>query len=138
GYMVITKEGGSLTLSGRACGAPVGQLPAEDLNRVYFYSIFPNLLLSLHPDYVMFHTLWPDGPARTRITCEWLFHPDSVGPAPFAPDAAVGFSAETTPQDWHICEQSHAGITSRAHVPVPTLPSQELSATCACVYSPAR
>src|SRR2546422_4512919 len=34
GYMVITKEGGSLTMSGRACGAPVGRLPAEDLNRV--------------------------------------------------------------------------------------------------------
>src|SRR3989475_605607 len=75
GYMVITQDGGSLTMSGRACGTPVGSLPAEDLNRVYFYSIFPNLLLSLHPDYVMFHTLWPDGPRRTRITCEWLFHP---------------------------------------------------------------
>src|SRR5439155_1684116 len=77
GYMVMTKEGGSLTLSGRACGAPVGVLPTEDQHRVYFYSLFPNLLLSLHPDYVMFHTLWPEGPGRTRITCEWLFHPDS-------------------------------------------------------------
>src|SRR5437773_9924951 len=75
--MMITKDGVSITLSGRSCVAPVGRLPAEDLNRVYFYSIFPNLLLSLHPDYVMFHTLWPDGPGRTRITCDWLFHPDS-------------------------------------------------------------
>src|SRR2546429_551981 len=117
GYMVITKKGGSLTLSGRACGAPVGQLPAEDLNRVYFYSIFPNLLLSLPPDYVMFHTLWPDGPARTRITCEWLFHPDSIGTPAFDPDDAVGFWDETNRQDWHICERSHAGITARADVP---------------------
>ncbi len=128
GYMVITKEGGSLTLSGRACGAPVGQLPAEDLNRVYFYSIFPNLLLSLHPDYVMFHTLWPDGPARTRITCEWLFHPDSVGTPAFDPDDAVGFWDETNRQDWHICERSHAGITSRAYVPGPYSPREGISA----------
>ena len=119
GYMVITKEGGSLTLSGRACGAPVGRLPAEDLNRVYFYSIFPNLLLSLHPDYVMFHTLWPDGPGRTRITCDWLFHPDSFAAPGFDPDDAVRFWDETNRQDWHICEQSHAGITSRAYVPGP-------------------
>src|SRR2546427_348525 len=66
GYMVITKEGGSLTLSGRACEAPVGQLPAEGLTRVYFYSIFPDLLLSLHPDSVMFHSLWPVEPVLGR------------------------------------------------------------------------
>ena len=128
GFMVITKEGGSLTISGRACGAPVGTLPPEDLNRVYFYSIFPNLLLSLHPDYVMFHTLWPDGPARTHITCEWLFHPDSVGTPAFTPDDAVGFWDETNRQDWHICEQSHAGITSRAYVPGPYSPREGISA----------
>src|SRR3989449_7942523 len=44
GYMTITREGGSLSLSGRACGVPVGELPAADLNRAYFYTIFPNLL----------------------------------------------------------------------------------------------
>jgi len=77
---------------------------------------------------VMFHTLWPDGPARTRITCEWLFHPDSVGTAAFAPDDAVGFWDETNRQDWHICEQSHAGITSRAYVPGPYSPREGISA----------
>src|SRR5437879_6052000 len=88
GYMTITREGGSLSLSGRACGVPVGELPAADLNRAYFYTIFPNLLLSLHPDYVMFHTLWPDGPARTRISCEWMFHRDSLSrPQPGPEDA---------------------------------------------------
>ncbi len=128
GYMVITKEGGSLTLSGRACGAPVGVLPAEDRHRVYFYSLFPNLLLSLHPDYVMFHTLWPEGPGQTRISCEWLFHPDSFGQPGFDPDDAVRFWDETNRQDWHICERSHAGITSRAYVPGPYSPREGISA----------
>src|SRR5439155_1567372 len=73
----------------------------------------------LHPDYVMFHTLWPDGPGRTRITCDWLFHPDSFAAPGFDPDDAVRFWDETNRQDWHICEQSHAGITSRAYVPGP-------------------
>jgi Rieske 2Fe-2S family protein len=128
GYMVLTKEAGSLTLSGRACGTPVGRLPEEDRNRVYFYSIFPNLLLSLHPDYVMFHTLWPDGPGRTRLTCEWLFHPDSFAEPGFDPDDAVRFWDETNRQDWHICEQSHAGIASRAYVPGPYSPREGISA----------
>lgn len=128
GYMVITQDGGSLTLSGRACGAPVGALPAEDLSRVYFYSIFPNLLLSLHPDYVMFHTLWPDGPGRTHITCEWLFHPDSFTQPGFDPDDAVRFWDMTNRQDWHICELSHAGIASRAYEPGPYSPREGISA----------
>ncbi len=128
GYMVIRQEGGSLTMSGRACGRPVGALPPEDRNRVYFYSIFPNLLLSLHPDYVMFHTLWPEGPGRTGITCEWLFHPDSFDEPGFDPDDAVRFWDETNRQDWHICELSHAGIASRAYQPGPYSPREAISA----------
>ncbi len=128
GYMVIRQEGGSLTMSGRACGRPVGALPPEDRNRVYFYSIFPNLLLSLHPDYVMFHTLWPEGPGRTGITCEWLFHPDSFDEPGFDPDYAVRFWDETNRQDWHICELSHAGIASRAYQPGPYSPREAISA----------
>ncbi len=128
GFLVITREGGSLTLSGRACGVPVGELGAEDLQRAYFYSIFPNLLLSLHPDYVMLHTLWPDGPGRTRIACEWLFHPDSLGRAGYDPDDAIRFWDETNRQDWRICELSQAGVSSRAYVPGPYSPRESLSA----------
>jgi len=67
-----------MTMSGRACGLHVGDLADDDLHRVYYYSLFPNMLLSLHPDYVMYHTLWPVDPGRTLITCEWLFHPASL------------------------------------------------------------
>src|SRR3989475_213455 len=128
GYMVITAPGGSLTMSGRACGPAVGDFPVEDQNRVYFYTIFPNLLLSLHPDYVMFHTLWPQAPDRTHITCEWLFHPDAFGQPGFDPDDAVRFWDETNRQDWHICEQSHAGIASRAYQPGPYSPREGIAA----------
>ena len=62
GYMELNEGKDSLTFSGRACGLPVGDLPAAEHDRVYYYSIFPNFLLSLHPDYVMFHTLWPEEP----------------------------------------------------------------------------
>ncbi len=34
---------------------------------------YPNFLLSLHPDYVMTHTLWPRAHDRTEIVCEWHF-----------------------------------------------------------------
>lgn len=128
GYMVINDDAGSMTMSGRACGLPVGdQLDGDDLRRVYYYSIFPNMLLSLHPDYVMFHTVWPVGPRRTRITCEWLFHPATLADRTFDPQDGVKFWDMTNRQDWHICEESQRGIVSPAYRPGPYSPRESLS-----------
>jgi glycine betaine catabolism A len=119
GFMVINEENGSMTMSGRACGLPVGDLPAEDHRRVYYYSLFPNMLLSLHPDYVMYHMLWPQDPGRTLITCEWLFHPDTLADSTFDIDDGVKFWDMTNRQDWDICERSQQGVVSRAYTPGP-------------------
>ena len=40
-------KGAGLTMSGKACALPVGKI--ENLQEVFYYSIFPNMLLSLHP-----------------------------------------------------------------------------------------
>ena len=55
----------------------------SDRRRVYYYAIFPNMLLSLHPDYMMMHTLWPIAPDRTINVCEWHFHPSELARAGF-------------------------------------------------------
>lgn len=128
GFMTITRDGGSMTTSGRACAAPVGPLPEPDLQRVYYYSIFPNLLLSLHPDYVMYHTLWPRSPSATRVVCEWLFHPDAFDADGFDPDDAVTFWDTTNRQDWHVCEMSQAGVSSAAYTPGPYSPREGILA----------
>jgi glycine betaine catabolism A len=128
GYMVINEGAGSMTMTGRACGLPVGHLDEEDMRRVYYYSLFPNMLLSLHPDYVMFHTLWPEGPGRTRITCEWLFNPETLRDESFDPDDGVKFWDMTNRQDWHICEESQRGVVSPAYRPGPYSPRESLSA----------
>ena len=74
GFMEIAR-GASLTMSGKACALPVGEIRGEDHHRVFYYSIFPNMLLSMHPDYVMVHQLRPQSPGRTLIECDWYFHP---------------------------------------------------------------
>jgi glycine betaine catabolism A len=94
-------------------------LSGEDVRRVYYYAIFPNMLLSLHPDYMMVHTLWPLGPDRTISICEWHFHPDEMAKPGFDPKDAVEFWDMTNRQDWHVCELSQAGISSRAYEPGP-------------------
>jgi len=128
GYMDIVDSSESLTVSGRSCGVMVGNLPTDDLKRVYYYSLFPSMLLSLHPDYVMYHTLWPKGPGQTRVTCEWLFHPDTLNNPAFNPDDGVEFWDMTNRQDWHVCELSHAGVQSKSYTPGPYSRREGLSA----------
>ncbi|MDI6696615.1 MAG: aromatic ring-hydroxylating dioxygenase subunit alpha [Anaerolineales bacterium] len=128
GYMEIVEDAGSLTMSGRVCGLPIGDLPAEDQKRVYYYSIYPNMLLSLHPDYVMVHTIWPRSPSKTTISCEWFFHPASFQQSGFDPNEAINFWDLTNRQDWHICEMSQAGVSSRAYQPGPYSSRESISA----------
>ena len=106
----------------------MGELPGEEFERVYYYSIFPNLLLSLHSDYAMAHRLWPQAPDRTRIVCEWLFHPQASDAPGFDPEDAIGFWDTTNREDWRICELAQAGISSRKYAPGPYSPRESLLA----------
>ncbi len=125
GYMNFTQGHATLSLSGHALAAPVGEVMGDDLNRVYYFALFPNLLLSLHPDYVMFHTLWPQAPGRTRILCEWLFDPAAMAKPDFDDRDAVEFWDMTNQQDWHACEISQLGVRSRGYIPGPYYSVQE-------------
>jgi glycine betaine catabolism A len=117
GYMELNHA--SMTVDGATRRPPLPGLPAEDLSRVYYYAIFPNLLLSLHPDYVMAHTLRPDGTGRTRVVCEWFFDQAALAAPDFDPGDAVQFWDTTNRQDWHVCELSQLGVSSRAYTPGP-------------------
>lgn len=127
GFMPITK-GRSLTMSGSACALPVGDIQGHDHSRVFYYSIFPNMLLSMHPDYVMVHQIWPQSPERTLILCDWFFHPEAFVRADFRPNDAVEFWDMTNKQDWHVCELSQKGIASRAYRPGPYSPRESIPA----------
>ena len=75
------------------------------------------MLLSLHPDYMMVHTLWPLAPDRTINICEWHFHPRELARPGFDASDVIEFWDITNRQDWHVCELSQAGIASRATRP---------------------
>jgi Rieske 2Fe-2S family protein len=129
GFMPIAKDH-SLTMTGRACARPVGETAGAANERVFYYSVFPNMLLSMHPDYVMVHQIWPRSPERTLILCDWFFHPEAAefaDPA-FNPDDAIDFWDMTNKQDWHVCELSQQGISSRAYEPGPYSPRESIPA----------
>ena len=151
GFMPIMK-GKSLTVSGNACALGIADSPRardraptrdrgqrkkieneheheqEEKERVFYYSIFPNMLLSMHPDYVMVHQLWPQSPERTLILCDWFFHPDAFDRTDFHPNDAIEFWDMTNKQDWHVCELSQQGIASRAYQPGPYSPRESIPA----------
>lgn len=128
GFMILNEEYGSLTMSGRACAPPIGKFTAEEFHRVYYYAILPQMLLSLHPDYVMCHTLWPIHAGETRVVCEWLFDPAASGRPEFDPEDAVKFWDMTNRQDWHVCELSQLGVSSRRYTPSPYASTESLLA----------
>jgi Rieske 2Fe-2S family protein len=119
GRMSLREGVETMSLDGKRHRRCLPGLSPEEQRRVYYYTIFPNLLLSLHPDYVMTHTLWPLSVGETDIICEFHFHPEEMSKPGFDPNDAVGFWDVTNRQDWHICELSQLGIQSRAYTPGP-------------------
>jgi Rieske 2Fe-2S family protein len=109
----------TMSMDGTCPRSPLPGLDEADRRRVYYYAVFPNLLLTLHPDYMMTHTLWPLAADRTRVLCEWHFHPDELDRPGFDATDVVEFWDMTNRQDWHVCELSQSGIGSRAYTPGP-------------------
>jgi Rieske 2Fe-2S family protein len=101
-------------------------LSAEQRKVVSYYAIYPNLLLSLHPDYMMLHTLWPRAVDRTEIVCEWHFDPDEMARPGFEADDAVEFWDQANREDWGIARLSQLGIASRGYTPGPYSRREEM------------
>jgi Rieske 2Fe-2S family protein len=109
----------TMSMDGRRRRAYLPGLSDADRARVSYYAIYPNFLLSLHPDYMMTHTLWPRAHDRTEIVCEFHFHPDEIATSGFEANDAIEFWDLTNREDWWVAEQSQAGISSRAYQPGP-------------------
>jgi Rieske 2Fe-2S family protein len=116
----------TMSVDGKRRRAYLPSLSEAQRQQVAYYAIYPNLLLSLHPDYVMTHTLWPRAHDRTEIICEWHFHPAELATPDFSADDAVELWDQTNREDWWIAEQSQAGINSRVYQPGPYSEREEL------------
>jgi len=77
------------------------------------------MLISLHPEYVMYHTVWPNGVDQCIVNCSWLFNKDVINSGKYNTFDAVNFWDMTNKQDWHISELSQLGIQSIKYTPAP-------------------
>jgi Rieske 2Fe-2S family protein len=115
GWQELMPHAVTMSLDGRSGAVPLRALDAMALRRIEYLGLAPNMLVSLHPDYVMTHRLEPLAPGRTQIECQWLFAPESVADASFDPSFAVDFWDLTNRQDWAACEGVQRGSTSRGY-----------------------
>jgi Rieske 2Fe-2S family protein len=129
GCMDIKPPNRSATMSGALCGRIVSDaLPDADRHRAFYYSLMPNMLLSLHPDYVNYYILRPVTVDRTIVESEWLFHPETLqDPASNVRDA-IEFWDLTNRQDWDVVRLSQCGIASRRYAPGPYSPRESIPA----------
>ena len=114
GPMWMSDREGSMTIGGKRCAPAFQGLTDEERARVYYYTLFPGAFLSFHPDYVMVHRLIPLTIERTRIVCEWYFHPDAIAAPGFDASPAIEFWDMTNRQDWDLCANAFQGVASRA------------------------
>ena len=115
----------TMSLDGKSRGVPFPGLSPTLQREVSYYGVFPNLLLSIHPDYVMTHRLEPLSATRSFIECQWLFAPESLEAPGFDPSYAVDFWDLTNKQDWGAVESVQRGVESRGYVPGTLTPRED-------------
>jgi Rieske 2Fe-2S family protein len=122
GTMVLKDHAVTMSLSGESRGLNFRALPPGADRKVLYVGLWPNLLVSPHPDYVMTHRMVPLGPERTLIECDWLFAPESLAKQGFDPSYAIEFWDITNREDWTACEKVQRGAANRGFRPGPLSP----------------
>ena len=125
GWMDLRDGMDTMSLDGRSGGVPLRGLDARRSRTVEYVNVFPNILISLHPDYVMVHRLLPLAADRTLIECTWAFAPEALERPGFDPGYAVDFWDITNRQDWAACESVQRGLSSPQARPGPLSPDED-------------
>ena len=118
GSMVLSDGADTMAVNGGAAQRPPIQgLTESDQRCVMYFLLFPNTLVSLHPDYVMLHTLWPREPNRTEVICDWFFERATMQTPGFDSSDAVSFWDQVNREDWHVCRLAQLGMGTRHYEP---------------------
>ena len=104
----------SFTVSGESELPKFPDLAPEDYDMYYGSYEFPNLMLNLHPDAVMYYIGYPKGPNHTTVVSEFLFRPETIEGPGFKPEPVVELWDLISRQDWEVCQRAQTGVGSRA------------------------
>ncbi len=125
GWMDLADGAETMSLTGKG-GAPfLPGLAAEQRHRVYYFGLFPNLLISPHPDFVLSHRVEPLAPSRSRVECRTLFRREVIEQGGIDLKYAGEFWDVTNQQDWAAIESIQRSAASPGFRPGPISEMEE-------------
>lgn len=102
------------TVDGSAGFGRLPEVAGEQDRRYYALTVRPHVFVSLVPDRVILHRMFPLTEDRTVVECDWLYAPEVV-----ASGADVSKSAElfhrVDVRDFAACERTQPAMSSRAY-----------------------
>ena len=114
GPMELSDGVQTVSLDGNAIGTVFSGLSAQQQRSVYYYTVFPNLFVSAHPDYVMVHRIERISNRESHVDCHFF-----VADKDAEIERASDQWDEVNQQDWRVCELTQKGINSPAYIPGP-------------------
>lgn len=87
--------------------------PEQD-RRYYAVTIKPQVFVNMVPDHIIFHRMFPMGPDRTVVECDWLFLP-SVVESGRDVSKSVELFHRVNSQDFEACERTQPAMSSRMY-----------------------
>ena len=112
GYQDLKEHATTMSLDGSSTGVHIPGLNDHQKRTIDYIGLFPNLLISLHPDYVMTHRAIPLSANETWVECAWAFPPEADEQPGFDPSFGMDFWDITNRQDWAACESVQRGLES--------------------------
>ncbi|MBM3568972.1 MAG: aromatic ring-hydroxylating dioxygenase subunit alpha [Alphaproteobacteria bacterium] len=109
-------------------GKPVSTLMGDLKERSFGtlrMSIFPNFWQHVSDDHAVATRITPVAADRCRIDVWWLVDRDAVEGKDYTLDRLLPFWKDVSEQDWQICEDVQAGISSSSYEPGPFSKVQE-------------
>ncbi len=117
GPMQLDDAAETMSTDGRFVASPLPNLTDEQRRQVCFYTVFPTMFFSNHPDYLLIHRIQRLAVDQTQVSCEFLFDP--AHSETLNPQRAVEFWDTTNRQDWYVCELVQQGVQSPGYRPGP-------------------
>ena len=117
GTMILADHAQTMSISGASPATIRPRLTDEQRRQVLYLNLFPNLLLSVHPDYALTHRIEAVAPGVSRIECQWLFDPADLARPDFDPSEVIELWDITNRQDWGAVESVQRNMTSPMYAP---------------------
>jgi len=102
------------TVDGSAGVDAIPTIDAEQDRRYYAVTIKPQVFVNMVPDHIIFHRMFPMGPDRTVVECDWLFLPSVVESGRDVSKSVELFHRVNT-QDFDACERTQPAMSSRMY-----------------------